>query len=89
MITTKEILRKYKESPDNVLCLFVGKVKVLGEKNLTRKDKIIFEPFKEIKNKIYFCGDLFQTEVLDKFLEGYHFYVFDIIDGNWCLMERL
>lgn len=89
MVSTKEVLRTYKGSTDNGLCLFVGKVKVPGQNNLTRKVKIIFEPFKEIKSKIYFCGDLFQTEVLEKLLESHDSFGFAIIDGNGCLMGRL
>lgn len=59
LVSTKEVLRNYKSQTENGLCLFVGKVKVPGQNNLTRKVKILFEPFKEIKAKIYFCGDEF------------------------------
>ena len=59
LVSTKEVLRNYKNQTTNGLCLFVGKVKVPGQNNLTRKVKIIFEPFKEIRSKIYFCGDKF------------------------------
>lgn len=89
LVSTKEVLRNYKSQTENGLCLFVGKVKVPGQNNLTRKVKILFEPFKEIKAKVYFCGDKFQTEVLEKLLESHDSFGFAIIDGNGCLMAKL
>lgn len=67
----------------------MGKVKVPGQNNQTRKVKIVFEPFKEIKSKVYFCGDKFQTELIEKLMESHESYGFAIIDGNGCLMGRL
>lgn len=89
LVSTKEVLRNIKGDLPTGLCLFVGKVKVPGQNNLTRKVKFMYEPFKEIKSKIYFCGDTFQTEVLEKLLESHDCFGFAIIDGNGCLMAKL
>lgn len=59
LVSTKEVLRNQSITTQNGLCIFVGKVKIPGQNNQTRKVKYIFEPFKEIKSKLYFCGDKF------------------------------
>ena len=42
-----------------------------------------------IKSKVYFCGDKFQTELIEKLMESHESYGFAIIDGNGCLMGKL
>lgn len=54
-----------------------------------KKIKIVFEPFKPVKTKIYNCGDKFDTSVLEKLVESHDSYGFAIIDGNGILFGKL
>lgn len=54
-----------------------------------KKLKIVFEPFKPVKTKIYNCGDKFDTSVLERLMESHESYGFAIIDGNGLLLGKL
>lgn len=73
---------------DNGLCIFCGKIKLPGQKSV-KKIKIVFEPFKPVKTKIYNCGDKFDTSVLERLVESHDAYGFAIIDGNGILLGKL
>lgn len=86
--STKEILRSYKMMTDFGLCVFCGKIKMENQKT-AKKIKIVFEPFKPVKTKIYNCGDKFDTSVLERLVESHDSYGFGIIDGNGILLGKL
>lgn len=88
LTSTKEILKGFKSTTDNGLCIFCGKIKMPGQKTI-KKIKIVFEPYKPVKTKIYNCGDKFDTSVLERLLESHETYGFAIIDGNGFLFGKL
>lgn len=50
---------------------------------------IAFEPFKEIKTRVYNCGDKFIVDFLKQMLETNEKYGFIIVDGNGCYFGLL
>ena len=88
LVSTKEVLRNQKLTLDNGLCVFCGKIKVEGQKTI-KKIKLVFEPFRPVKTKVYNCGDKFDTAVLERLIESHETYGFCIIDGNGILLAKL
>ena len=88
MVSAKEILRNFKGSVKNGLCIFTGNI-LLPNTNTIKKLKISFEPFKKITSKLYNCGDIFDTSPLERLVESHESYGFIIVDGNGVLFGKL
>ena len=86
--STREMLKLYKNTPENGLCLFCGVI--LQEDGKTEKKmKITLEPFKPINVFSYKCQNTFHTEPLLSLLEDDDKFGFIIIDGNGVLFATL
>ena len=86
--STREMLKLYKNTPENGLCLFCGVI--LQEDGKTEKKmKINLEPFKPINVFSYKCQNTFHTEPLLSLLEDDDKFGFIIIDGNGVLFATL
>ena len=55
MVSARELLKNYNGKNLNGVCVFTGNVK-LENSNTIKKLKIIFEPYKPVKSKLYNCG---------------------------------
>ena len=82
------MLKLYKNTPENGLCLFCGVI--LQEDGKTEK-KVTYdlEPYKPLHANIYKCQNTFHTEPLEALLEDDEKFGFIIIDGNGILFATL
>lgn len=88
LTSMREKLRNYTRTPKNGLAVFCGNGFMEGQSG-ERKIMLAIEPFKEIANKVYNCGDTFDVAPLKALLVSNEKYGFVIVDGNGALFGLL
>ena len=86
--SSREMLKRYKNTPDNGLCIFCGVI-LMDDGKTERKIKIDIEPFRPMTDFAYKCQSSFYTEPLLSLLENDDKFGFIIIDGGGVLFATL
>lgn len=85
--STLQKLKLYNKTPKNGLAIYCGEV--VTDEGKIKKLNLDFEPYRPIKQKLYYCDNKFHTKPLRFLLESNNKYGFIIMDGNGALFAIL
>ena len=87
IVTSRNVLRSFKEVPPNGLIVYVGEITLPNGKQT--KAKYAIEPFKPINKSQYLCHSSFDTSILKDLLVSDEVFGFIVMDGQCTLFATL
>lgn len=88
IVSTREKLKVYRQTPENGLIIFCGII--LMEDNKTEKKVTLdIEPFRSCQSFLYRCENKFHSDCLNYLLEDDEKFGFIIVDGGGALFATL
>jgi len=88
IVSTREKLKLYKNTPENGLIIFCGMI-LMNDNKTEKKVTIDIEPFRPCQAFMYKCENKFHSSALNYLLEDDEKFGFIIVDGGGALFATL
>lgn len=88
IVSTREKLKLYKQTPPNGLIIFCGTI-LMDDNKTEKKMTLDIEPFKPAQAFLYRCENKFHSDCLNYLLEDDEKFGFIVVDGGGALFATL